>query len=257
MISPSSDRLLLIDIGNTNLKWAWYKGGRISSIQSAPHRGAKITDLADAFWGLEPAPAGIAIANVAGDEIEHDLGRWMQLRWRVEPDIIRTEASALGVINAYKNPDQLGVDRWLTLIAVHVKWKEAFCIVDCGSAITIDLIDAKGEHQGGLILPGFNMMKEALLEKTRIPRIGEVETPELLARDTATAVSSAGLHAAAALVERVLLHAVGLFDETPRLVITGNDAVKLLKVLDKPAEIEQDLVMMGLGYLATAEMNCI
>lgn len=239
---------LLIDIGNTSLKWAWLTETGLSPVERFAHGGMD-GGFPDACWRDETPPSHVLIANVAGVELEHLICEWIKITWAIEPRIVGVSATALGVINAYSDPGCLGVDRWLTLIAVHQQISGDVCIVDCGTAITVDVIDNLGRHQGGLILPGFNLMREALLDKTRIPRTERTEVTGLLGKDTAGCIASAALYSAAALVERVVTVTAKQRGVRPCLVLTGSDAERLSGALDSPYEIIPDLVMRGLGCL--------
>ena len=119
-------------------------------------------------------------------------------------------------------------------------------MVDCGTAITIDALAADGQHQGGLILPGLAMMRQVMLDRTQIPRIGMSENIELLAGDTAGAIAAGSLHAAAALVERVAQQ-MGV---SPIIVLTGSDASKLKAVMKLEVVVDPELVMHGLAMVA-------
>ena len=68
--------------------------------------------------------------------------------------------------SGYRDPERLGVDRWLALIAARERSKQPTVIVDAGSACTIDLLDSEGRHLGGYILPGLTAMGEALVRGT-------------------------------------------------------------------------------------------
>ena len=190
---PDTTRILLVDIGNTNLKWSWLEGGLLSEIRSQPHKGMEVSVSIASFWQNQQPPQRALVANVAGRMIEIQLKSWIAENWRVSAESVRSQASVLGVTNAYQVPEQLGVDRWLTLIAAHRLNTGACCIVDCGTAMTVDVIDASGHHLGGLILPGINMMWEALREKTGLPPVDRVEAETLLGQDTASAIASAML----------------------------------------------------------------
>jgi type III pantothenate kinase len=243
-------RILLVDIGNTNLKWAWLTGDGIGEIKAFSHRDSSWRQLAESCWGDGEAPSRALIASVLGEGAIDSLSGWMQEKWGLTPQPVRPEAERLGVTNAYPRPEQLGVDRWLTLLAVQATRQGLSCIVDCGTAITIDVLDDAGRHRGGLILPGLNLMREALLGRTRIPRVEPVDTKQLLACDTATAVASAGIHSAASLVERVMVETEKECHKLPELILTGSDARAVASVLARPLKIVPDLVMQGLRCLA-------
>ncbi|TVT50583.1 MAG: type III pantothenate kinase [Sedimenticola thiotaurini] len=249
----NSEKTLLIDIGNTNLKWSLLQNGRLSPVAAVPHKVDSVELLAQQCWDAIDCPAQVYLANVAGQALEQGLSDWMELRWHKAPQIIHSESQALGVTNGYHHPLQLGVDRWLTLLAVRASESGMVCIVDCGTAITIDLMTTDGMHRGGMILPGLNLMRESLLRDTNIPRVKSVEIEALFAHDTAAAVASAALHSAAALIERCVQEAASLYKSVPKLILTGSDARLIAEVLHVPYSIDGGLVMKGLALLAESE----
>ena len=93
---------------------------------------------------------------------------WVESKWGVPFKTIKAEAQQGALINGYMEPERLGVDRWLAMLAVieEEQPEVPICVIDCGSAITIDAVNAKGEHVGGLIVPGISMMRNALVKGT-------------------------------------------------------------------------------------------
>lgn len=247
---PGSAPALLIDVGNTNLKWCWLQGGARSEVEKASHTRSDFATIAERHWRQRQRPGRILVSNVMGDEVEKALSGWTRDNWGLAPEFVRSVREFKGVTNAYSQPAQLGVDRWLTLIAVVNQSARPACIVDSGTATTIDEVDADGRHLGGMILPGLDLMREALLDRTRIPRIESVDPELFLARDTAHAVASAALHATAALVERVMARASTRLGGIPHLILTGSNAGRIAAVLNQPCTLEPDLVMKGLEILA-------
>ncbi|MCP4995221.1 MAG: type III pantothenate kinase, partial [Gammaproteobacteria bacterium] len=144
--APVRSRTLLIDSGNTNLKWSWLEEGELSDICSLSHPALEASGSIERYWQNEPPPGKVLIANVAGGMIDVQLINWIAESWKVRAQLVRSQASALGVTNAYQIPEQLGVDRWLTLIAAHRSNSGACCIVDCGTAMTVDVIAESGRH---------------------------------------------------------------------------------------------------------------
>jgi type III pantothenate kinase len=242
--------VLLLDIGNTNLKWAWLNDGELSPLSSAAHRGVDTDQLAHAAWEHEK-PSAVYVSNVAGERLRGELESWMTACWGIVPKFLSSPARGLDVVNAYEEPDQLGIDRWMTLIAARRQFSGPVCIVDCGTAITVDVLDGQGRHLGGVILPGFELMRESLLERTRIPRVSQfVEADHLLGRSTAEGVTAASFHSAAALVERIFRRVGQKLGDEPSVVLTGSDAVALSRYLDIETCFEPDLVMKGLCLTA-------
>ncbi len=240
---------LLLDLGNTNLKWAWLEQGAAGVSRSVSHRAGGIAQTLTVHWADLPVPECILAASVLAPEANQEFSDWTRKRWGLEPRFLRAEAEALGVRNGYHEPGQLGVDRWLALIAVHRHHPGAACVVDCGSAVTLDVISAAGEHLGGLILPGLGLMQESLRQRTAIPQWQDLPANQLLATGTGEAIAAGGVNAVAALVVRMVAEAAGRLKETPAVILTGGDAPRVQAVLSLPCTIEPDLVLQGLALI--------
>ncbi len=247
---PDSSSILLIDLGNSSLKWAWSNAGELTPVQSVSHLATTVDSIAQEWWQGEPQPGRVVVSSVARPEVRENLRTWLQQQWGCEPVFVQASAEAHGVTNSYVKPSELGVDRWLALLAVHSRFSTPVCIVDCGTAITIDLVAADGTHIGGMILPGFGMMRDALFEQTAIAPIDAVELPDWLANDTAGAVAIGGVSAVAALVDRILEQSQQRLRVLPELVLTGGDAGHIQGYLQHPGKLEPDLVIQGLALLA-------
>lgn len=241
---------LLIDLGNSRTKWALLDGAGPRSSGTAPHAVAGLGgEIAESLVGL-PAPARILVGSVAGADREEALRSLCRELWNREPLFVSSEPEAAGVISGYHSPDQLGVDRWLALLAAHADGRGDACVLDCGTAVTIDLVDAAGRHHGGLILPGLRAMRECLLQRTRIPPFGEVVARAALGRETADAVANGALLAVVGAVRETLRNAQELLGRVPRLLIAGGDGPVLAEALGEAAELRPDLVLEGLAVLA-------
>lgn len=237
---------LLLDIGNTNLKWAWLHNGELGSATTVCHKGQDIAALAAAEWCDEDIPSQLYISCVAGQTLREKLTDWFVQNWDIEPLFVRATAQGCGVINSYSEPERLGADRWFSMIALHTNSPGPVCIVDCGTAVTIDSIGLKGQHLGGLILPGFGMMLQSLTENTALTFENAAKSDGLLATDTETAVAAGGVFAVAALVEQIQREVAAEYGVAVDLVLAGGDAAILHKALRVPSRIESDLVLQGL-----------
>ncbi len=244
-------RTLLIDIGNTNLKWSWLQNGERSPLEQASYQADGVAAQASRHWPHAEKPGQVVVANVAGQQVEDELQQWVDSEWGIAIELVTASAQQLGVRNGYTCPEQLGVDRWLALLAAHADKNSCgpICIVDCGTAITIDVLAEDGQHQGGLILPGLTMMRQVMLDRTQIPHIDLSDHIGLLAEDTVSAIAAGSLHAAAALVERVAQQ----MTPSPKILLTGGDAARLYTAMKLKAEIAPELVMRGLALVARSE----
>ncbi len=233
---------LLLDLGNTRLKWALCDGHAPGPMQAAALSAAIRLPAADEAWlasstrdpahlaAVEQALAVAGIARVRRVGPPHDGG---------------------GLRLAYAEPATLGVDRWLMLRAARVLAPgEAVLLAGAGTALTIDALAADGQHLGGLIAPGPRAMREALL--ARAPHL--VDGGELVdfAGNTRDAVHSGSLLACAALVERQHALLAARAGATPRLLLAGGDAGRLRPALRIDHAEIPDLVLRGLALLAGA-----
>lgn len=109
------------------------------------------------------------LSNVAGEEIASLTSQLLQEQSCVNYRFATTQTQQCGVRNGYRKPQQLGVDRWLAMLAAfHLPQRatgQSLCVVDCGTALTLDVLDATGRHLGGYIAPGLTAMREMLNQK--------------------------------------------------------------------------------------------
>lgn len=247
--------ILLFDIGNTRVKWATLDARGIS-VQSAQ----VYSDWDEAKFSaavLEPSerPERVLVSNVGGTRIAAIVRDSIRQRWGIEAEFVRTSAAACGVRNAYPEPANLGVDRWLGVIAAHQLKKRLTCIVGIGTAMTIDGIDAQGQHLGGVIAPGPDLMVASLLRNTSdIARKAEQGSTSdaLFADNTLGAIHQGSAHALAALIERAVASMQAQAGETPSLILTGGFAPIIGRLIHLQYELIPDLVLQGLARLASA-----
>ena len=124
-------------------------------------------------------------------------------------------------------------------------------MIDCGTAITIDLLSAEGQHLGGVILPGVGLLKGVLLEETANVLSSQGErTPEPAATNTGAGVHNGAVHMAVAAIDRIVDSHVASQGDALELVITGGDASEMLTLLARRVRHEPELVLKGLAILA-------
>jgi type III pantothenate kinase len=251
---------LLLDIGNTSLRWVCHSDGVLGDAGTVRHGGGIPLDLLAAWESLE-RPCRVLAASVADESVGTAVARVARALWAVEAELVHVRGSFLGVRVAYQDPSRLGVDRWLALLGAH-DGAGAALIVDAGTAVTYDLLLSDGTHLGGLILPGIEAMRASLLKGTRIgPLTLDADRQSSLAEpwamDTASAVAFGGIQALGALAERLHDRLVRRCRESsepdpgaPRLLITGGDAERLAPAIGRPLRIVPDLVLRGLSRFA-------
>ena len=171
--------------------------------------------------------------------------------WSQTPVFAAVERQRLGVTNAYTDFTQLGVDRWLALLAAWTTHRRPTCIVDCGTAVTIDGLDGQGRHLGGLIVPGFDLMQRLLIERTQGISVSGAGTPAAdFGRSTGECVRNGAAVALAALIDRAAAWMSERHGDDLCHIITGGAAGQVLPLLQQRFELDADLVFRGLAVLA-------
>lgn len=235
---------LLIDIGNTRLKWALARDGALHEHGALMHNGAPASAIAQ----LPLAATGECwIAQVTGSQQEQDLGAAVQQRFGCEAQFARSSPQWRGLRNAYREPQRLGIDRWLAMIAAWHRHPGAACVVDAGTALTVDVIAADGAHQGGLIAAGLQTQQAAVLGATRFAfREQHAGQTARLGQDTESCVRQGALLACLGAIDR----AAATAEAGARQLITGGDAERLLPQLGERWQHRPLLVLEGLLALS-------
>ncbi len=244
--------IVLVDAGNARLKWACLDGATLTNHGYASLVGDNTSAVAT-LRARVGAPSRVLIANVAGAAVAASLAE----AFGSATHFVTPRASFAGVTCGYREPRRLGVDRWLAVIAAYQEAVDWVCVVDAGTALTVDAVSGQGEHQGGLILPGLGLMADSLQQRTSdVGSAGRGESPPaglaLFGRSTEEAVTRAALLASAALVDRCVESLEQAAGHTPRLMVTGGDGEVLMPWLESHCEFHPHLVLEGLAVMAGA-----
>jgi len=233
-------KLLLLDVGNSRLKWAGADASGLRPGGAVEHGG----NPAAAVSGIgEESVDAIWIANVTGAALGDKLAAVLKLRYGATPRFAAVQGQCAGLRAAYAEPQRLGIDRWLCLLAAWSETRGPACVASAGTALTFDAVDAQGQHLGGVIAPGLVTMQQAVLGATRFAASGPAQDySDGLGRDTDSCVRQGALHAGAGLVERLAAR----YGKDARCLLTGGDAGRLLPHLGGDWKLRPNLVMEGL-----------
>lgn len=246
--------MLLLDIGNTKLKWAWLAGAAPVTQGAVLHAHREPPQWLDELPSAEVPPERILAANVAGSAVAHAIDAWSHARFGRHAEFPVATRTAGGVTNAYIQPGTLGIDRWLAMIGAWQRAHRPLVCLAAGTAMTVDAIDGSGRHLGGWILPGRQMMRDSLRQGTaELARSAEL-APPVRAGDfgvnTAGAIEAGCLVALAASADRAA-RLLGLVSgQPPAVFVAGGDALEIAGYLETPATPAPDLVFEGLAVLA-------
>ena len=252
-------RTLLIDAGNTRLKWGVLEDGDIGETGDVPQADIRDTGLAALTRNLPRDVDYAFVSNVAGQRFATRLTGVLSAHAGCDTGFARTSDAACGVTNAYPDPRQMGVDRWAAMIGAWSEFGSAVLIVDAGTAVTLDALDSKGRHLGGQIVPGLALMAGALTRETSDIDVPDAATQQALSRSlsifadsTTGCVSEGAANAVAGAIERaVSVLRSGAYD--PVLVLTGGDASRILDAVNITPQHRPDLVLAGLAELLAEE----
>jgi len=233
-----------IDVGNTRAKW------RLSENNVTIQNGSIATSSED--WSALIAlsshkPVRMRASNVAGSMVAKRLQTIANKYLGVEVEFAVACASSGEVKSGYQRPEQLGVDRWLAIVAAWSLFRRGCVVIDAGSALTVDFIDDRALHLGGYIVPGQQMMLASLFGGTSGVRINPVQTQCIAyGVNTDLAVQNGCFAMTLALIQA----AVAQDDSgggTASMVLTGGDAESLLPHLPEGVVHRPDLVLDGLA----------
>ena len=249
---------LVFDVGNTRVNWGVVHDSQILRSGSLSQHEIREKGFDSILRRLPRAVDRILISNVGEQAFTKRLATAVRIHCHAEVRFAKSEKAAFGVVNGYVQPRRLGVDRWVGMIGARAEFKGALCIVDAGTAVTIDALASDGRHLGGQIIAGLGPMIDVLNEKTHgiVTKSGKSSTPisgmDLFARNTRGAVQNGSLAA--------ICGAVALSVKTmrgggfrPKIVLTGGDASRILKQLDGNPIHRPNLVLQGLAYMLSGE----
>ncbi len=267
--------LLLIDAGNTRIKWAVLAESDLTDLplQAVP-AWLLFDSVSHAESGSLPATwkalaargiliNRILISNVAGSDFKATLTSYVEQALSIEaiklvPEFFASTAQIAGVKNSYRNPAQLGCDRFATAIAAHALYpQQSLIVATCGTATTIDALSADGVFHGGMILPGLKLMAQSLAKNTaQLPQVAEsISLTNLFADHTESAIVSGCINAQVGALERAVTRWQALQNTPVTCLISGGAAPFLLPHLTPDLGIAyqhvDNLVLTGLAVIAS------
>lgn len=240
--------ILEVDMGNTRLKWR-IRNQQITLSQGFIGTEEPLDRLSDSIGSLRSKIEAVFVASVVGEMLEQRFTDWSIEYFALHPAFARSCERYGLVRNAYHEPHLLGVDRWLGIIAAYQLVSKACIIVSCGTAITVDLVGRDGEHLGGFIAPGLNLMLDSLASGTRQIKLATLVSVLDLspAKSTTDAVYSACAAMVKGLIDNGMEQLCKLDQKLEfQMIFTGGDAAKLLSFYPQ-ARLLPDLVLDGLA----------
>jgi len=236
--------LILIDAGNTRLKWGVWADG------SWQAKGALANDSMSALPGVLAgfAPSWIGVSCVAGPSVRAAIETCAR-ECGIEPYWLHSGGELFGMRNLYEDPATLGTDRFAALFACHCLGLAPCVVATAGTALTVDALSAQGEFLGGVIAPGAGLMRRSLAEGTaglaNSPGVCQ-DFPRATADAIETGIAEAMAGPISAMRERLARHA----GRPVATVLSGGDAGLLARHLGYETHVIEDAVLEGMLWLA-------
>lgn len=244
--------ILLLDAGNSRFKWAELIHSQLIQQGSEPYgeqgRAESVIELLEKL-----SPQSVVVASVLDGKFSESLRLWALSKSNLSLRFIKTRNAAHGVRIAYEYPEHLGVDRFVAMVGAHHLTNTASVIIDCGTAVTMDALSADGEHLGGLIMPGLELMRISLVKDTKRIRLRDASAQlPLLARDTGDAVLSGTMRMVAAAIDQLSAEMETELTGPVTRILCGGDAPRVIPWLGGDYLQEPLLVLKGLAVFASS-----
>ncbi len=248
---------LLIDIGNSNFKWHFSDGVTLDEVQGFKYSFDTLASLLSSTL-LQNEQClqvdNIYVCCVAGADIKLIFSEWLVTNLSKTAFYFESSDTAYGVKNAYNKASDLGNDRWLSLIYLHHTYDSDACIIDCGTAITIDVILKNGQHVGGLIAPGYASQISALKQNTNIVNQNKFKIQNnttLLQDNTHQCIEQGCRYMSIGFIKEAVTQLMSQFGDTLQVVVTGGDSESLAAGLPEHWHFRSDFLFHGLRFIST------
>ena len=226
-----ADVKLLIDQGNTRLKWVLARDGEID--ENSAGQGNLEAFMQACLQDASILPASVLISSVASKEEARVLAEFCESRWDLKAQLLESTGQLGGVHNAYREPKMLGVDRWLAIVGAVARHGKPVVIWDLGTATTLDAVDQSGQHLGGMIYPGPATMFDSLSRDTNLRVPPNLENSAVTpGRSTGSCIGNGVYAAQVGALNQFLRNTSEELGGTPMLLVTGGAASQILPRLD-------------------------
>ncbi|MFK7997310.1 MAG: type III pantothenate kinase [Granulosicoccus sp.] len=242
---------ILVDIGNSRCKAAIEDQAGLHPLETFAWKDVFLDEVLDELWRKplgNRLPSSVLVSNVAGERLLPSLSAWCFAQLGVRPIEIVSTAEFNGLKNGYQEPSTLGVDRWAAMIGARAEYSGALCVIDSGTAATVDVIDADGQHLGGAILPGIYTMRRALGKYTSalFAAGGEIAP---FSDNTAGGIAGGTGFSSVGAMDRFVVEAGKLADSVTTIV-TGGESAILESMMVSEVVRDPALVLKGISVIA-------
>ena len=251
-------KILLMDIGNTRIKWGVLENRSLSGIESLLTPHSRDFDFKPLFMCLPSDVKSIVASCVLSKETQIKLAESFSDNFELVVEFIEPKNRFSGLTNGYTNPSKLGADRWAAMIGAHNEFGGNILVVDIGTAITIDYINSEGVHKGGQILPGlksfFNILDQSTGSINTKINISDAATKDIKkwGKNTEDAIISGAMSAISSTINDAVF-SFNMQGSRPSVILTGGDAIYFKDVFDYSLSYRPNLVLEGLARILDEE----
>jgi len=236
--------LLCADLGNTSVTFGIFDADKLlDTWRVAVKDFSELDPIWDERHFAAPGSAIIGSVNPPAYEL---LAAWMRRKFSLMPLTVGREVK-VNMPVLLKKPSEIGADRLLNALAGYERFGGPLIVIDFGSAVTFDVISAKGEYMGGAIAPGIRLSAQALADKTALlPEVRPQAKPPVIGRSTRGAIASGLYHGFLGLVSEMVERITAELAKKPRVIATGGDSEFIASEAPEVEEILPDLTLQGL-----------
>lgn len=219
--------IVLIDIGNSRTKYVELIDGKLSLTSQLDNKDFNAAYFAKHFSQAKK----VVVANVAKSTLTAELATWCQSK-NIAFTQVHSEQQKNSLVSAYQQPTQLGIDRWLALLAATQLFpQQSVLIIDAGTATTVDLVASDGQHRGGWILAGIKALFNSILSHSTLVHAQSKASPSLtFGSNTTDNVNNACWAATLGMINQAITQAQQL-GSIDHIVLTGGNGLALTELL--------------------------
>lgn len=256
LYSPAAQNFLTVDVGNTYIHFAVCKDldviGR-KSVVTVQNKAVLISEINNVLSALHHRYCGfnrIVICSVV-PSVTKLLESLIRKSLKIKPLIVGRDI-IVPIRNRYANPKQVGQDRLICAYAACKLHGFPAIVIDLGTAITLDVVSAKCEYLGGIIVPGIHITAETLFERTALLPLVEITKPKsLIGKDTQGSILSGIFYGYGEMLKGLIKILARDLKIKPRVILTGGHAKLMAEYIKESVHVvEPDLVLKGLALVA-------
>jgi type III pantothenate kinase len=237
---------LLIDVGNTQVKYVFQASGVAAALSDIVYLNYHAFQ-AQLSQGKFLRVSEVILANVHGNEVLDAIEKWVT-DYNIAFVQVHSSARAFGISSSYQQPETLGVDRWLAMIGAKQLYpQQNLLIIDAGTATTVDLLTANGQHFGGWIMPGVQTLFDSLLTRTtKIIATAKVTASISFGQDSSSCLNHGSWAMTIGAIKEAIIQANSLLT-LDKVLITGGNGEQIAMLMAEHCQLEPKLVFLGLS----------